>query len=171
MNNSTCQNADIVADLYSKLSATLIRFIAQRVNCTADAENLAQDVWMKLLECNRPLNMDSVKNFLFAIARNAINDYLRHLYIVEDVHSDLMKSGSIYATDIESEVSARHLAMKEMERVRRLPPQRQLIYCMSRYKGLTIEEISEATNLTGRTVENHLRLGRRDVRGFMAAIA
>ena len=171
MNNPTSQNANIVADLYIQLSAPLQRFIAQRVNCAADAENLAHDVWMKLLECDRPLNEGSVKNFLYTIARNIVNDYLRHLYIVEDVHGDLMKSGGIYAPDVESEVSARDLAAKEMERVRTLPPQRQLIYRMSRYDGLTIDEISEATNLTGRTVENHLRLGRRDVRGFMAAIA
>lgn len=152
MNNSTCQNAELVADLYTRHSATLLRFIAQRVNCMADAENLAHDVWMKMLECEKPLNAESVKGFMFTIARNTINDYLRHIYIAENVHADLMNSGSIYATDVESEVSARDLAAKELERVCLLPTQRQLVYRMSRYDGLSIDEISEATNLSGRTI-------------------
>ena len=42
---------------------------------------------------------------------------------------------------------------------------------MSRYDGLSIDEISEATNLSGRTIENHLRMGRRDVRQYIVAIA
>lgn len=171
MNNSTCQNAELVSDLYARHSATLLRFIAQRVNCMADAENLAHDVWMKMLECEKPLNAESVKGFMFTIARNTINDYLRHIYIAENVHADLMNSGSIYATDVESEVSARDLAEKELERVCLLPTQRQLVYRMSRYDGLSIDEISEATNLSGRTIENHLRMGRRDVRQYIVAIA
>jgi RNA polymerase ECF-type sigma factor len=41
---------------------------------------------------------------------------------------------------------------------------------MSRYEEKTTEEIADYLALSKKTVENHLRLGRRDVRQYMAAI-
>ena len=117
------------------------------------------------------LNEETLLSFLYTIARNQVNDYLRHLYIAQDVHSDLLNGANIYAQDMESEVSARDLALKERVRVECLPPQRRIIYMMSRYDEKSVEEISDALNLSTRTVENHLRLGRRDIRSFVSAIA
>ena len=44
------QNADLVARSYAANYEKLLRYISQRVNDVADAENIAQDVWLKLVE-------------------------------------------------------------------------------------------------------------------------
>lgn len=171
LNGYRQQNADLVAQSYAANYEKLLRYISQRVNDVADAENIAQDVWLKLLECEKELNKETLTSFLYTIARNQVNDYLRHLYIAQDVHADLLNGANIYAQDMESEVSARDLALKERVRVECLPPQRRIIYMMSRYDEKSVDEISDALNLSTRTVENHLRLGRRDIRSFVSAIA
>ena len=142
------QNADLVARSYAANYEKLLRYISQRVNDVADAENIAQDVWLKLLECEKELNEETLLSFLYTIARNQVNDYLRH-----------------------ANPETFEPSMKERVRVECLPPQRRIIYMMSRYDEKSVEEISDALNLSTRTVENHLRLGRRDIRSFVSAIA
>lgn len=164
-------NTELVARSYAMNYEKLVRYISQRVNDIADAENIAQDVWLKLLECDKPLNEETLTSFLYTIARNQVNDFLRHIYIVQDVHAEIMNGSSCFAQDMESEVSARDLALHERVRVECLPPQRRIIYTMSRYDEKSVEEISEALQLSVRTVENHLRLGRKDVRSYVNAIA
>jgi len=42
---------------------------------------------------------------------------------------------------------------------------------MSRFQERSVEDIAGEMKLSFRTVENHLRLGRRDIRDYMSAIA
>jgi RNA polymerase sigma-70 factor (ECF subfamily) len=165
------KNEELIALSYVENYEKLVRYISRRVNEPADAENIAQDVWVKLLECDKELNADTLTSLLYTIARNMVNDYLRHLYIVQDVHDDILNGAQPFATDMESEVSARDLALKERVRAECLPPQRRIIYMMSRYDEKSVEEISDQLQLSIRTVENHLRLGRKDVRNYVSAIA
>ena len=39
---------------------------------------------------------------------------------------------------------------------------------MSRYDDKSVDDIAGELSLSFRTVENHLRMGRRDVRAFMS---
>ena len=67
-------------------------------------------------------------------------------------------------------VSAANIAEIEEARIKRLPPQRRIIYVMSRFEEKTPADIAAELSLSNRTVENHLRLGRRDMRQYMAAV-
>ena len=164
-------NNAIVAEAYETLTSQLESFIAQRVSIWADVENLVQDIWVRALTYSQPLNADTLKSFMFTLARNIVNDYLRHMYIASGVHDDIRNGASLYADDVESAISASDLAAKELWRVNNLPPQRRRIYCMTRFEEFSVDEIAEQMNLSVRTVENHLRLGRRDVRAYIEAIA
>jgi len=146
------------------------RFIGQRVNDACDAENLTQDVYLKLLEYDKELTADTITSLVYTIARNIVNDYLRHAYRTGAVKEYLRENSLLYSTDIEAEVSARDIAVMERSRVERLPRQRRIIYVMSRYFEKSIADISTRLSLSTRTVENHLRMGRRDVREYLAMV-
>lgn len=45
-----------------------------------------------------------------------------------------------------------------------MPPQRKLIYKLSRVAGLSNSEIAEKLQLTKKTVENHLNLALKELR-------
>lgn len=164
-------NRALVAAAYEKFTSQIEAFIAQRISDRCEVENLMQDVWVKALSYSQPLNSETLKAFLFTVARNLVNDFLRHHYIALGVHADLLGTASIYADDLESVVSARDIADMERRRVECLPPQRRIIYCMTRFDEMAVDEIADQLNLSSRTVENHLRLGRRDVRAYINAIA
>lgn len=138
-----------------------------------DAENLAQDVWVKVITNGQALQPQTVVSYLYTIARNLVNDYLRRLYSVSMSHDDyVMEVNGDYTDDsLETELAARELAGLEHQRVECLPPMRRTIYIMSRYDDMAVDDISARLDLSKRTVENHLRLGRKDVRSFLANIA
>ena len=59
------------------------------------------------------------------------------------------------------------MSICEKHRLSLLPPQRRIIYTMSRFESKSISDISEELNLSHRTVENHLRIGRHEMREFI----
>jgi RNA polymerase sigma-70 factor (ECF subfamily) len=48
--------------------------------------------------------------------------------------------------------------------IEQMPPQRKEIIKMSRYKGMSNAEISEALNLSIRTVERHIYLALKELK-------
>ena len=67
----------------------LLRYIQTRVNNEWDAENLAQDIWVRVLTSERALQADTLLPYLYTIARNLINDYLRRLYAAKALHDEM----------------------------------------------------------------------------------
>ena len=69
--------------------------------------------------------------------------------------------------DVESRVVANDLEQWEWKKVYLMPFQRRRIYCMSRFGGKSATDIATILNLSSRTVENHLFLGRKEVREYL----
>lgn len=164
---------ELITESYLENYDRVLRYISVRVNDIFDAENLAQDVWMRLLESGAELSEDTLTPLIYTIARNLVNDYLRRLYRRQCMHGEMPSpdSESVACASAESEIVARDLAQLEERMVETLPTQRRTIYIMSRYEEKSVDDIATELSLSFRTVENHLRLGRKDVRGFMSAIA
>jgi RNA polymerase sigma factor (sigma-70 family) len=74
MNEQDDQISEIVAEERSRLRT----FIRRRVADPADAEDILQEVFYKLVEANRLLMpIDHVTGWLFRVARNRITDLFR----------------------------------------------------------------------------------------------
>lgn len=171
-------NEVLITQSYLTEHEKVRRYIGCRINNNDDADDLTQMVWLRLLEYTREISADSITTFIHTIARNLVNDYLRHHYLVAEAHEEMRGIATStseleaeYAYSMEPEIFARDLAEKERERVECLPKQRRIIYVMSRYDSLSASDISERLQLSVRTVENHLRMGRNDVRSYLGAIA
>ena len=53
--------------------------------------------------------------------------------------------------------------------VEAMPPQRRIVYKLSREVGLSNAEIAEKLQLTKKTVENHLNLALKELRNMILA--
>jgi RNA polymerase sigma-70 factor, ECF subfamily len=70
--------ADAVAQLYTDLHRTLLRYIRSKISSKEDSEDILHNVFVRISENTESLSgKDNLKNWLFIITRNAIIDYYR----------------------------------------------------------------------------------------------
>lgn len=172
MESKTSGTESLIADCYKQYYSSVLRFIASRINNEWDAENLTQDVWVRLLTCEKELAPETIVSLIYTIARNLVNDYLRRHYTRLQFSNELMQEcrGEEDST-YESNFYAANLASFERRRVEGLPPQRRIIYELYRYEDQSVGDIASRLMLSKRTVENHLRIGRHEVREYMKSLA
>jgi RNA polymerase sigma factor (sigma-70 family) len=88
-----------ISEIFAAERSRLRNFIRRRVRDPADAEDILQEVFYKLVEANRLLMpIDHVTGWLFSVARNRITDLFRKkkpeafsYAEVEDEHGELLQ--------------------------------------------------------------------------------
>lgn len=167
MENISLKSTQLIAGVYRNYHHSLYLYIYYKIGNKEEAEDLAQDVYLRLMEYGQVLCVDTVKYFLFTIARNLVNDYLRHYYKKQEITSYLYEHQAAYTNETESRVMANDLAACEKHKLSLLPLQRRTIYAMSRFEDKSVAAISTELNLSPRTVENHLFISRKEMRDYI----
>ena len=67
----------LITDSYKRYHLSVYLYIYNKVSNKEEAEDLAQDVFVRLLDYKQMLRPDTVKVFIYTISRNLTNDYLR----------------------------------------------------------------------------------------------
>lgn len=159
----------IIIETYQKMRMQVFFFIKKIAGCGSDAdiEDLTQDTFLHLLKYRQWVNNETIRSFVFTIARNIAIDYLRRHYKKKEIDTYLYMNTSNSINDMEEQLIANDLAKHEKLKLSLLAPQRRTIYALSRFEEKTIDEIADTMCLSRRTIENHLRLGRNEIRVFM----
>ncbi len=167
MENSTEKSNRMIADAYTGYHDRVFRYIVCRINDTREAEDLAQDVYLRLMDYKQLICEETMQSFVFTIARNLVNDYLRRYYKRQEVTAYMYEYAETATNEPESRILADDLEACERRLMQLLPTQRGKVYELSRYDDLSAAEISEQLQLSQRTVENHLYISRTEMRAYM----
>jgi RNA polymerase sigma-70 factor (ECF subfamily) len=140
------------------------RFILSLVKDAPLAEDLAQGVFMKVWLYRDRLNPSlSLKNYLAVLSRNAALDVFkskRHL-MMADTDTPVRKPAPEH-TEFQAEYNEAHFRITEL--IDKMPPQRRLIFQLSRYEQLSHEQIATQLGISVRTVEKHIQLALQELR-------
>ena len=145
----------------------ILYYVFRRINNYDDALDITQDVFLRMLEYGKTLCEETVRSFMFAVARNLIVDYLRHFQKKQEIDIYMMENFQEYNENADVKVIYDDLAKVERMKVLSLPFQRKIIYIKNRYEEKTSEEIAKELYLSKRTVEGHLLLARKQVREYI----
>lgn len=150
---------DRIYDIYA---GRLYAFSLEFCKTKADAEDIVQDVFIKLwIHRSHIRNTDSVKSLLFAMARNAlIKSWKAKMELRFGSYSE---AGSMASEDI-SEQEYLELETLVNGYIDRLTPTQREVVRMSRFEHKCHREIAENLGLSVQTVKNALSQGLRSVR-------
>jgi RNA polymerase sigma-70 factor (ECF subfamily) len=155
--------------IYDRYAEKVFYFALRYLKSTGEAENLTQEVFVKIWETRERLDPGySFDAYLFTIVRNAIFNihrkklnelaYLKHLERVF-LHSDTSTDRDFQARDLQEQID-RWLV--------RLPPQRGKVFSMSRKEGMSHKEIATALGISEKTVAAHIRLSLKTLRKLLS---
>ena len=92
MKNISMKSTQLIEDSYTNYHHSVYLYIYYRIAHKEEAEDLAQDVYVRLMDYDRMLCAETIKYFIFTIARNLVTDYLRRYYKRQEVTSYLYMS-------------------------------------------------------------------------------
>lgn len=144
-------------------------FIKGIIKSDAEAEELAQDVFVKLWLNRDKINVDkSLNAYIYAIARNSTFNAIKHKNVVQSYHNELP---SDIDNDTPEEICfANEIALLIEMTVTQMPTQRQKIYILSKHKGASNEEIATQLDISKKTVENQLSLALKELRNVVGSL-
>lgn len=154
--------------LYNLHSKMLLSNIRSLVKDNETAKELLQDLYLKIWENRAVINPEqSFKSYLFTIARNIVYDYFRRASLDKKAKAILM----IHAIDSYTHTEE-GIAFKESNRMLKaaideLPPQRRLVYTLSKREGKSHQEISRLLGISISTVNNHMVKANKEIQKFL----
>ncbi|WP_294548024.1 sigma-70 family RNA polymerase sigma factor [uncultured Bacteroides sp.] len=166
-NTSTSYSTDF-SEFYQEYRHIILNFITCRIPYKCEAEDLTQDVFIRLWEHWAFVNKDTVWSLVYTIARNIITDKIRRYYRLEDfvsyIYNNLKEVGR---NSVEEDMYYHELEQIHNRTVSLLPAKRRRIYELSFNDELSCPVIAKMMSLSSRTVEGQLLAARKTVRAYV----
>jgi RNA polymerase sigma factor (sigma-70 family) len=169
MENSLQESGKIICAAYERYRPAVLGYFHKRLLNEFEAEDLTQDVFLKLLNYEKLLRQDTVQHFIFTIARNLSIDYNRRFFKRIEITQDVMENMELFSNTTENTVAYNELLLIEGMAINKLPEQRGKVYRLSMHGNFSYKEMAEQLKLSPRTIEKHLLLGRSHIREYVAA--
>lgn len=139
------QNLDsqAIAAIYDRYFAEVYRYVRYRIDDDAAAEDIASDVFVRLLEASQKRQgpQSSLRGWLLATASNAVNDYLRRLYRrPADPLNDLVPDHSAFVQD---ELDQREQYRAVRSAYAQLTEEQQHVLALRFGQGYSLEETAQ----------------------------
>ena len=142
--------------LYNQYGLKIFRFAVSYLKSESDAEELVQDVFLKLWDNRDKLDQSkNIRAYLYKIAVNTIYDFVRRKNR-EQAFYEFTKGETTCSDDTWHEVVFNDMLAHVQQLIKKMPEQRRKIFSMSKENGLSNDEIAEKLGLSKRTVENQL---------------
>ena len=133
-------DAQAIGAIYDQYFSEVYRYIRYRVGDDIVAEDIASDVFMRLLEAARKKQgpQTSLKGWLIATASNAVNDHLRRQY--RRPTEELTESMPDEGASVHAEVDQRERNKIVQSAYAHLTPEQQHVLALRFGQGYSLEE-------------------------------
>ena len=159
-----CINHEVVASIYKRCYGKLLAYLAGCTHDTMDAEDMAQDIFVKMLSIG-VVTEATAEALLFVMARRMVIDDARHKAFVRQGMKQLACTVSQYDThSVARRLEVDELLERERAVLARMAPKRARVYEMYRHEELSAKEIAARLDISRRTVETHIYLSTKEMK-------
>lgn len=148
--------------LFHRYYPTFFAFARGMLKDEGAAEDIIQNVFMKIWIHREALDETmSIKNYIYVLSKREVFNHLRakyktHVVLTEDM---MMLEQSSGKEDSQSDYRELREAVQYV--INAMPPKRRSVFCLSRFKSLSNQEIADKLGISIRTVEKHIELALR----------
>ena len=143
--------------IFNLYGPKIYRFGILYLKNKSDAEELAQDVFLKIWEKRDHLDpSQNIKAYIFKIAVNCIYDNIRKKNLNKAFVEFSNHNFEPSAESLWNEIIWKDMLLKLNTLVERMPEQRRIIFLLRREEGLSNQQIADKLKLSKRTVENQI---------------
>lgn len=145
-------------NIYERYSKRLYGFVLRYIKQEADAEEIVQEVFIKIWEIRNKIDPDlSFESFLFTIAYNTTITLLRKRVNEKKYLEHLKSLQSVDITpNLTDEIQFNDLNEKLQIFLNELTPRQKEIFILSREEGLTHKDIANKLGVSVNTVKKHM---------------
>ena len=160
----------LITNYYITHRDELLAFVSSRLGDSRQAEDIVQDVFLRLLSTDKMITEVTLPALVYTITRNLINDYYRR-HTTYEQYEHYIKGVCSEVTTMESVFSAFEI-MERLERgLVRLPENCREIYRLHIYGGMKVGEISRELGEGYKSVEHRLGTARKVMREYLRCYA
>ena len=143
--------------LFESYSQKLYRFSLSYLKSETEAEEIVQDVFLKLWENRQQLKSDtSFQSYLFTIAFNAIRKHFNRKSRDEQYAAQILESLASEHASIETSPGYERLVSKLEQLIGQMPERRKEIFIKRKKEGISVRDIALSMNISPKTVENQV---------------
>jgi RNA polymerase sigma factor (sigma-70 family) len=150
--------------LYLDRRTDLVRFFAMRLRSVSAAEDLVQDIYVRLSGLEQPAEIQNPMAYLYRLGSNLMLDRLRGERRTAHrdgawLDSQTMRVGTEEVSaepSAEAAVAARQRLALLTAAISELNPQTQRIFRMHKFDGLSHPEVAAALGISRSAVEKHM---------------
>ncbi|HWK03551.1 MAG TPA: RNA polymerase sigma-70 factor [Puia sp.] len=134
------------------------------------AKDLAQDIFLKLWDNREKLpEIKNLRAYLFIISRNLIHDHIRTKVFRESNREFLIHYFSYHEASHQERLEQKELGEALHEAINQLPPKLHQVFMLSRFEGLSHEEIAQRLNITPLSSKTYMVRALMALRKIVAA--
>jgi RNA polymerase sigma-70 factor (ECF subfamily) len=160
--------------LYQRHRGGLFRFILRQCGERAVAEELFQDVWLRVIKARSNYEVTArFTTWLYQVARNRVIDHYRRRSLRVVADADIDSDGAAEpATPDCDQPDRRAESTQGVDRllvlVMQLPPDQREAFLLREEAGMSINEIADCTGVAPETAKSRLRYAVNKLRAGLA---
>lgn len=153
-----------LTEAYLEKRSDLVRFFTVRLRSAAAAEDLVQDIFLRLSSAETPADVQNPVGYLYRLGSNLMLDRLRgekrssaRDSAWRDAHRTVIGADEVAEEPgADDAVAARQRLSLVVEALKALNPQTQRIFRMHKFDGMSHPEVAQALGISRSAVEKHV---------------
>ena len=143
--------------VYLEHYAALHHYAYTLLEDSAHADEMVQDVFLKILERNEPVSIHtSLKAYLYRSVHNECMNYFKHQKVKQKYWQRNMHETDNHTDHALNKLQYREFEQRLLKAINELPGQCRIIFQMSRFDELKYAEIATQLGISIKTVDNQM---------------
>ena len=158
-------NALAFDELFRLYGKRLYHFSLGYVKSKTDAEEVVQDVFMKIWNNRSSLNPDlSFSAYLFKIAYRNIAERFRKITQEKKYLHDIASEILIFTEEMDERANYQSLLELVEKLIQKLPERQKEVIVLRRIEGLSVADIAARLDISPKTVEHHITEALKNIK-------